>query len=77
VSWADLGVHSAGEDAAADPIGDRERPARDRAQNPRYQWRNIGVQERVEFRAYPGHVQHERLPFFMAAPRREGSASEQ
>ena len=35
VSWADLGVHSPGEDAAADPIGDRERPARDRAQNPR------------------------------------------
>ncbi len=35
VSRADLGVHSSGEGAAADPIGDRESSARDRAQNPR------------------------------------------
>ena len=35
VSRADLGVQSSGEGAAADPIGDRESSARDRAQNPR------------------------------------------
>ena len=35
VSGADLGLHSPGENAAADAIGDRERRARDRAQHLR------------------------------------------